>query len=48
MRRRRVRWGRTGFERESGDVDDDFGARFEYDEEHADGARDAVELEIVV
>ena len=39
---------RTGFESEGGDVDDDFGARFEDDEEHADWAGDAVELEIVV
>ena len=29
---------RTGFERERGDVDDNFGARLEDDEEHADRA----------
>ena len=39
---------RTGFEGEGGDVDDDFWTGLEDDEEHADGARDAVEVEVVV
>ena len=46
--RERKRERRTGFKRERGDVDDDLGARLEDDEEHADGAGDAVELEVVV
>jgi hypothetical protein len=39
---------RTGFEGEGGDVDDDFWTGLEDDEEHADRARDAVEIEVVV
>ena len=39
---------RTGFERERGDVDDDFGTRLENNEEHPDRTRNAVEVEVVV
>ena len=39
---------RTGFERERGDVDDNFGARLEAAEELADRACDAVEVKAVV
>ena len=45
---RRCDGGRTGFEREGGDVDYDLGARLEDDEEHTDRAGDAVELEAIV
>lgn len=40
--------GVAGFEGQRGDVGDDFWAGLEDDEEHADGARDAGEGEIVV
>lgn len=38
----------TGFEGEGSDVNDDFWARLKDDEEHANGARDAIEFEVVV
>lgn len=45
-----ARGGRTGLDRERGDGHDNLGvgARLEDDEEHADLARDAVQLEAVV